>query len=96
MSAIDAKEHSPQMSYPDQPPHVDLSEIDLSSTIDYMERNQIARINMTIENVSVDPSLMFELPTTVMAVLERPTSFSENETPSPDGLAGVFFVVRAH
>lgn len=82
------------MAYPanDSTDVTDLSQIDLSSALDFMDRNKIARMDMTIEAVGIDPSAPMQIATGV-AVIEKSPIFTDNEPPSQFGLMGVFFVV---
>jgi hypothetical protein len=68
----------------------DPADLDVSSVIDYMERNGVGRLDLTIEAMNVTREQL-SVPKTVLSILER-RSISEDELPSPFGLRGVYAI----
>jgi hypothetical protein len=68
-----------------------LHEIDLSSALEFMARHHVGRMNLTLEAVDLREEDLRPAETQV-GILEHPRSFTDFETPSEYGLAGVFVV----
>ncbi|WP_411699021.1 hypothetical protein [Conyzicola sp.] len=67
-------------------------DIDVSSTIQYMERNNIGVLNLRIQAVGAD-SIHRSEQSVAIAVLDS-NCISDDAVPSADGIGGVFCVME--